>query len=134
MKFFVAKVNLDRHRASDTKELPPLQISFKSRNFMLPIQLGKLNADEVQDALFFMLSRKGRITVANYRERKLPTNIAVPVFAEQLFGPFYKRTFQKAVGSYGGIVMEYAWDMQWCDPCAADPLSRDELQELGAVG
>jgi len=27
--------------------------------------------------------------------------------------------------------MEYAWDMGWCDPCAADPLSREELQELG---
>jgi len=27
--------------------------------------------------------------------------------------------------------MEYAWDMGWCDPCAADPLSREQLQELG---
>jgi len=27
--------------------------------------------------------------------------------------------------------MEYAWDMGWCDPCAADPLSREQLRELG---
>ena len=27
--------------------------------------------------------------------------------------------------------MEYAWDMNWCDPCAADPLSPEQLQELG---
>jgi len=27
--------------------------------------------------------------------------------------------------------MEYAWDMNWCDPCAADPLSNDQLKELG---
>src|SRR4029450_3319837 len=30
------------------------------------------------------------------------------------------------------VFLEYAWDMGWCDPCAADPLSADELRELGA--
>ena len=30
------------------------------------------------------------------------------------------------------VFLEYAWDMSWCDPCAADPLSFDELRELGA--
>jgi hypothetical protein len=29
------------------------------------------------------------------------------------------------------VFLEYAWDMAWCDPCAADPLSADELRELG---
>ncbi|EEE39023.1 hypothetical protein RKLH11_2869 [Rhodobacteraceae bacterium KLH11] len=131
MKFFVAKVNLERHRSSETQELPPLQIAFKSRNFMLPIQLGKLNAEAQQDALFFMLSRKGRVEVENYRAKSLPTDTRIPVFVEQMFPHFYKSTFARTVGSYGGIVMEYAWDMQWCDPCAADPLSSEELQELG---
>ncbi|HEX6949920.1 MAG TPA: DUF2330 domain-containing protein, partial [Nitrospira sp.] len=27
--------------------------------------------------------------------------------------------------------LEYAWDMNWCDPCAANPLSADELRSLG---
>jgi len=27
--------------------------------------------------------------------------------------------------------MEYAWNMAWCDPCAADPLSPAQLRELG---
>src|SRR5207253_10795197 len=30
------------------------------------------------------------------------------------------------------LFTEYAWDMNWCDPCAADPLSRQELRNLGA--
>ena len=30
-----------------------------------------------------------------------------------------------------GVFMEYAWDMNWCDPCAADPLSAEELRSLG---
>jgi hypothetical protein len=29
------------------------------------------------------------------------------------------------------VFLEYAWDMGWCDPCAADPLTPAELAELG---
>jgi hypothetical protein len=29
------------------------------------------------------------------------------------------------------VFTEYAWDMNWCDPCAAEPLSFDELRNLG---
>ena len=88
MKFFVANVNLARHAAGDSRELPPLQISFCSKPFMLAIQLGKLNADKVQDALFFMLSREGRIEVANYKAKALPTDTDLPVFIEK-----YSRSF-----------------------------------------
>ena len=30
------------------------------------------------------------------------------------------------------VYLEYAWDMGWCDPCAADPLPNDQLVALGA--
>ncbi len=133
MKFFVARVNLGRHSASATKELPPLQISFRADKFMLPIQLGKLNADKAQDALFFMLTREGRVDVANYRAKALPTNENVPIFVEKVFPQFYRAAFGKTVGNGGGIVMEYAWDMAWCDPCAADPLPNADLRKLGAT-
>jgi hypothetical protein len=29
------------------------------------------------------------------------------------------------------VLTEYFWNMGWCDPCAAQPLSRDELRSLG---
>ena len=32
-----------------------------------------------------------------------------------------------------GVFVEYAWDMGWCDPCAAEPMSNAELVELGAL-
>ncbi|WP_299728569.1 DUF2330 domain-containing protein [uncultured Tateyamaria sp.] len=131
MKFFVARVNLGRHSASQTKELPPLQISFRADKFMLPIQLGKLNADKAQDALFFMLAREGRVEVANYKAKALPTDENVPPLVENYFPQFYKAAFNRTVGSRGGIAMEYAWDMSWCDPCAADPLPNDDLRALG---
>ncbi|MGH1576233.1 DUF2330 domain-containing protein [Planktotalea sp.] len=131
MKFLVAKVNLSRHAAKQSQDLPPLQISFRSKSFMLPIQLGKLNAEKAQDALFFLLSRKGRVEVANYKAKDLPSDGDVPVFVEKVFGQFYKAMFAKTVGRSGGIVMEYAWDMAWCDPCAADPLPNADLRKLG---
>ncbi|MGB7317661.1 MAG: DUF2330 domain-containing protein [Planktotalea sp.] len=131
MKFFVAKVNLSRHAKGKSQDLPPLQIAFRSKSFMLPIQLGKLNADKAQDALFFLLSRKGRIEVANYRAKALPTDGNIPTFVEKVFPQFYTAMFAKTVGGGGGIVMEYAWDMAWCDPCAADPLPNADLRALG---
>ncbi|ASP20139.1 hypothetical protein ANTHELSMS3_01440 [Antarctobacter heliothermus] len=131
MKFFVAGVNLERHEAADTKELPPLQIEFTSKDFMLPIQLGKLNADGPQDALFFMLSRTGRVVPTNYVPVQLPSNMDVPLFVEDEFGEFYRALFAQAAPDEGGIVVEYAWDMAWCDPCAADPLTNAQLAELG---
>jgi hypothetical protein len=29
------------------------------------------------------------------------------------------------------VYTEYAWDMGWCDPCASEPLSQEELKSLG---
>ncbi|MDE0118753.1 MAG: hypothetical protein OXM55_01935 [Bdellovibrionales bacterium] len=29
------------------------------------------------------------------------------------------------------VFMEYFWDMSWCDPCAAEPLTQKELKGLG---
>ena len=38
---------------------------------------------------------------------------------------------RSSAGKRDTVVTEYAWDMAWCDPCAADPLSARELRELG---
>ena len=51
IKSFVAKVNLSRHSANAEQELEPLQLTFRSKDFMLPIQLGKLNGGGHQRGL-----------------------------------------------------------------------------------
>lgn len=130
MKFFVARVNLARHNAAEKADLEPLQISFRSKNFMLPIQLGKVNSQGSQDVLAYFLTNTGRVETANYKTERIPTDPNLPIFVEELFGKFYKDMFTKAVGK-AGVILEYAWDMAWCDPCAADPLSKTELKELG---
>lgn len=130
MKFFVARVNLKRHDKASSQELPPLQLSFRSDNFMLPLQLGKINADKEQQVLLMTLTRDGRVEAANYANTRIPSNVDVPIFVEEYFGNFYKAVFAKTAKP-NTVVTEYAWDMAWCDPCAADPLSYAELKELG---
>ena len=49
------------------------------------------------------------------------------------FAGFYKAMFAHQAERQGWRVVftEYFWDMSWCDPCAADPLSPDELRSAG---
>jgi hypothetical protein len=130
MKFFVARVNLSRHAAEATQELEPLQIRFRSRDFMLPIQLGKLNGDGPQDLIVLALAREGRVGLTNYVTKEIPTNENLPVFVEEFYPQFYRAMIDK-LAPRNGAFLEYAWDMSWCDPCADDPLSFTEFRQLG---
>lgn len=133
IKFFVAKVNLEEQAATGLKYLRPLQVAFEDKRFMLPIRLGTVNADGKQELFAFMLTRKGRVETTNYRTVKLPSDMNVPLYVKDDFGTFYKAMFQRSVEREDerAVFLEYAWDMSWCDPCAADPLSDEELNELG---
>jgi hypothetical protein len=57
----------------------------------------------------------------------------VPEYVKDAFPEFYRAMFSQQVRKERGeaVFLEYAWDMGWCDPCAADPLSADELRGLG---
>ncbi|MCI4665380.1 MAG: DUF2330 domain-containing protein [Neomegalonema sp.] len=133
MKFFVAKVNLKEKSKVGGEFLRPLQIAFESKKFMLPIRLGTANGRGKQDLILFTLTRTGRVETVNYRTAKIPSNIDIPLFVQKDFGRFYKAMFARASEKAGGraVFTEYAWDMGWCDPCAADPLSNDQLRRLG---
>lgn len=133
MKFFVAKVNLKERAKAGFQELRPIQIAYESPRFMLPIRLGMANADGPQDLIVYALTQGGRVESTNYRTVKVPSNMDVPEFVQSEFGPFYKATFAKALEreSRRAVFTEYFWDMGWCDPCAADPLAPEELQQLG---
>lgn len=135
MKFFVAKVNLEEKAKQGGEMLRPIAVAYESPKFMLPIRLGTVNADGDQDLFVYTLTRKGQVETTNYRTQKIPSNKELPVFIkdEEVFGDFYKDMYKTAADREGGhgVFMEYAWDMNWCDPCAADPLSDEQLQELG---
>ncbi|MDJ0940280.1 MAG: DUF2330 domain-containing protein [Woeseiaceae bacterium] len=133
MRFFVAKVNVEAQKKSGYTNLRPLQVAFEHDRFMLPIRLGTLNAKGMQELYIYTLTRTGRVETTNYRTVKLPTNSEVPEFVQAEFGDFYRDMFAKQVEEQDNraVFLEYAWDMAWCDPCAADPLSADELRQLG---
>ena len=133
MKFFVAKVNLERHDGSAM--LRPIQVAYEDDNFMLPIRLGTVNAEGKQELFVFAITREGRVETTNYKTVKLPSNMDVPIYVKDEFGEFYKAMFAHQTEKRNGkaVFMEYAWDMSWCDPCAANPLSRSELKELGVM-
>jgi hypothetical protein len=135
MHFFVAKVNLKRLQQSGAAYLRPLQVRYETAKFMLPLRLGTVNANGPQDLIVYALTRKGRVEASNYRTVKVPSNVDVPLFVKDDFTNFYKATFEQAVAREGmhGVFVEYAWDMGWCDPCAAEPLGKGELAELGAL-
>ncbi len=133
MKFFVARVNLDEFESRGYQFLRPLVMAFESESLMLPLQLGMVNANGPQDMIVYLLSPQGRIELANYPTVNIPSNINLPEFVEDEFGEVYQAIFAETHEREGGDagILEYAWDMSWCDPCAADPLSRDELLRAG---
>lgn len=133
VKFFVARVNLKEQAKLGFTYLRPLQIAFNSPKFMLPIRLGTVNANGPQELFVFCLTKDGRVETTNYRTIKLPSDVEVPEYTKDVFPDFYRALFDQAVKreDMRVVFLEYAWDMGWCDPCAADPLSTEQLRELG---
>lgn len=133
MKFFVAKVNLEEQEKLGQSFLRPIQVAYESPKFMLPIRLGTLNAQGTQDLILMTLTRNGRVETANYPTTKIPSDMDLPLFVADEFEEFYKAMFETSAKKegYKTTFLEYAWDMGWCDPCAADPLSNEDLRSLG---
>jgi len=135
MKFFVAKVNLKEQTRLGYSTLRPLQFAFESEKFMLPMRLGMLNAppNKPQDLIVYLLTKNGRVESSNYRTAKLAANENLPPFIKPKFKEFYKALYDTSTAreDYRAVFTEYFWDMGWCDPCAADPLSAVELRKAG---
>jgi hypothetical protein len=133
MHFFVARVNLKEQSKLGFNFLRPIQVAYESPKFMLPLRLGTLNADGYQELFIYTLTRKGRVEPTNYRLVKLPTGMDLPIYVKTRFKDFYRDMFEQQVkkADMRAVFLEYAWDMNWCDPCAADPLSVEELRNLG---
>jgi len=134
LKFFVAKVNLEKRQALGVQKLRPLQIAYESPRFMLPIRLGMVNANGPQELFVYTITPHGRVETTNYRVQKRPTAAEVPMFVKGDFANFSRAVFDHAVAKEGmrTVFLEYAWNAGWCDPCASAPLSPDELRQLGA--
>lgn len=132
-KFFVAKVNLKEKENSGFAKLRPLQFGFKDARFMLPLRLGMLNADGPQDLLVYAITKEGRVESVNYRTVDMPTDRAIPTYARGDFAKMYPAIFETAWKKHDrrSVLTEYTWDLNWCDPCASEPPTREQLEKLG---
>lgn len=155
MKFFVVKVDvekldelngmnkvkkyIDDPAMNNARQLRPLQISYNSQKFMLPIRLGMANANGEQDMIVYAFSKEGRVECTNYRTTKIPTNRNIPLFVKQKFGKFYVDLFDKAhmKENKEAIFLEYAWNISprfpgvKCDPCVGPPPIFSDFKEAG---
>lgn len=138
LKFFVVKVNEKEKAKLNNSFLRPIQISFSSPKFMLPIRLGMANADGDQDLIVYAFTRKGRIECTNYRNVNMPTGNNVPLFVQKNFGAFYGNLFNKQWKNEDKSVsfLEYAWNVtpinqMKCDPCVGNPPTEYDLVQSG---
>ncbi|MCB9245281.1 MAG: DUF2330 domain-containing protein [Flavobacteriales bacterium] len=140
MKFFVVKVNTKVMKMQGFQNLRPLQISFESDRFMLPIRLGMANSKGTQDMIVYTLTRNGRVESSNYRTVQIPSNRDIPTFIKGgKFEQFYVDLFDKAYRDAGknAVFTEYAWDVSpnyggvKCDPCVGPPPIVSDLLDAG---
>jgi len=138
LKFFVVKVNEAEKKKLPGNFLRPIQISFTSPKFMLPIRLGMANADGDQDMIVYAFTKRGRIEATNYRTISLPTSKNIPLFVKNNFGNFYSNLFEHQWDKEGKAIamLEYAWDVSpknfvKCDPCVATAPSTQDLVQAG---
>ncbi len=138
LKFFVVKVNEKEKQKLNNNFLRPIQISFKSPKFMLPIRLGMANADGDQDLIIYAFTRKGRIESTNYRNVDIASNKNIPLFVQKKFGTFYGNLFTNQWQKEDKSVsfLEYAWNVtpvnqMKCDPCVGNPPTEQDLLQSG---
>lgn len=138
LKFFVVKVNEQEKKKLPGNFLRPLQISFSSPKFMLPIRLGMANADGDQDLVVYAFTRKGRIECTNYRNVEITTGNKVPLFVKKNFGAFYSNLFNHQYERENRSIgfLEYAWDVSpsnyvKCDPCVGNPPTQQDIVQSG---
>lgn len=138
LKFFVVKVNEKEKQKLNNNFLRPIQISFNSPKFMLPIRLGMANADGDQDLIVYAFTRKGRIECTNYRNVNIVTGNNIPLFVQKNFGAFYGNLFthQWDKEDKSAAFLEYAWNVtpvnqMKCDPCVGNPPTEYDLVQSG---
>jgi hypothetical protein len=140
MKFFVAKVNIDKVHKDEhgVVVLSPLRFGFDADELRLPVRLGLLNANGKQDLIVYILHPEKRFEVANYPNVFIPTNLEVADEVRKNFAAFYAELFDATLNhanvgqNPGAVITEYAWQTTSCDPCPVPPLQPSDLATLGA--
>lgn len=126
--FLAAKVSLDGfHREGDW--LWPIQVGYHSDVFSLPIRIGTISSQGMQDLVIYGLNdiADGEMAISNFDEFGLTEECMLEVGED--FGEWYPTFVETANPDGAGWVREYSWDLEptidsgyHCDPCTAEAI------------
>lgn len=134
--FLAARVSLEQ-LPPDNSFLSPLRIRYRSNVLSLPIRLGTLNSDGVQDFTIYGLNdyTNGELAVSNYPEIALEDDCMLAEGEDADFGATWQAKVDAAFGEDVGWVREYSWMPTSCDPCPeGGALSPETLSAFGYEG
>lgn len=130
--FLAARVSLDA-TGEGNRWLPPIQLTYESDAWSLPIRIGTISADGPQEVIVYALNREddGEAAISNYPQVEVEDECMRPDSAE--LGPYYQQRLDEAFAPGAGWLVEYSWDLTAnCDPCTTSQgLTPDELAALG---
>ena len=131
--FFAAKVGPDAEiESGDT--LSPLQFSYESETWALPVRLGTLNSPGEQDLIIYAANafEDGEAGIANYTEAVIEDGCLWQPEGDEPFTEFYADRLSSAHGETGANwVVEYSWGEMHCDPCTGVTPDTSDMVALG---
>lgn len=131
--FLGAKVAADAARADGTP-LPPLQVSYDSEVFAIPLRLATLNSPGEQDMVIYALvaGEEGAVAISNYPEFELP-DTCIWTHESRDFGAFYEDWFRRHWESVGdaGWTQEFTGEPNTASPTTGIYLTAQDVRALG---
>jgi hypothetical protein len=140
--YFLAAKVADGAALADGSSLSPLQVSYESSGFTIPLRLATLNSPGEQDMIIYALTADsgadgGRVGIANYPEFTVADKCRwIDPDGNDDFANFYEAAFTddwEAVGDAGWTV-EYGSRWNDCNPCTSTSITEEDIAELGFEG
>ena len=135
-RFMAFKVEVDKVRFFDKESarLSPVGFSAKGKLARVFARLGLPSLGEAHDLYVHALHAE-RLRALNYATRFASTNLTVDLFVRTRLAEFYNGLFDEFQERHPEtFLQEYAWPALECaPPCPAEPLTVNELVDLGAT-
>lgn len=140
--YFLAAKVADGAALADGSSLSPLQVSYESDGFTIPLRLATLNSPGEQDMVIYAITSDdegtgGRVGIANYPEFTVADKCRwIDPDGNDDFANFYELAFTddwEAVSDAGWTV-EYAGRWNDCNPCSGTSITAEDIAALGFTG
>jgi len=118
--FLAAKVDVDLH--DGPLWLSPIQLTYTSEAMSLPIRLGTLNSEGMQEIILYGLTAEedGALGIANLQQQDIDTDCML----DEGMSSWYRDELD---GVENGWVVEHSWSPYHCDPCTPGGTLEPEL-------